>query len=157
VTTEKRHGTSAPIAVRKLRQDDRADWEALWHAYQVFYEVSLSRKVTDSTWMRLLDGSVDLHGICATSHDAVVGICHYLFHASTWATTSYCYLEDLYTLPDYRGQGVGSALIRATADHARANGSDKLYWQTHITNTVGQSLYNKVARHAGFIVYELKP
>jgi hypothetical protein len=28
-----------------------------------------------------------------------------------------------------------------------------VYWQTHTTNTPGRTLYDKVAKHFGFIVY----
>jgi hypothetical protein len=36
---------------------------------------------------------------------------------------------------------------------ARAAGSSRVYWQTQATNEAGRALYDKVARHAGFIVY----
>jgi hypothetical protein len=36
---------------------------------------------------------------------------------------------------------------------AKAVGAARVYWQTHQTNTAGRLLYDKVARHLGFIVY----
>ena len=64
-----------------------------------------------------------------------------------------CYLQDLFTREQARGQGVGRALINAVYDRAREAGSTRVYWQTQETNVVAQALYDKVAKRSGFIVY----
>jgi GNAT superfamily N-acetyltransferase len=64
-----------------------------------------------------------------------------------------CYLQDLFTLAEERGHGVGRALINATCEIAKEAGCKRVYWQTHTTNTPGRTLYDKVAKHFGFIVY----
>jgi len=62
-------------------------------------------------------------------------------------------MEDLFTLPEARGQGAGKALIEAVYAKAKLAGSPRVYWQTHETNTVAKSLYDKVADYSGFVVY----
>jgi len=52
-----------------------------------------------------------------------------------------------------RGQGVGHLLIQAVKEITLAAGIKRVYWQTHQTNSAGRLLYDKVAKHAGFIVY----
>ena len=37
---------------------------------------------------------------------------------------------------------------------ARAAGTGDVYWQTHEANAAGRLLYDKVAKYAGYIVYE---
>ncbi|MDB5741585.1 MAG: family N-acetyltransferase, partial [Alphaproteobacteria bacterium] len=64
-----------------------------------------------------------------------------------------CYLQDLVTVPQARGQGVGRALIAAVEDEARAARASRLYWHTHETNVTAQVLYDKLAEKSGFIVY----
>ncbi len=64
-----------------------------------------------------------------------------------------CYLQDLFTIPALRGRGVGRRLIEAVYDAARIAGSSRVYWLTQTTNQAGRTLYDKVAKHAGFIVY----
>jgi hypothetical protein len=32
-------------------------------------------------------------------------------------------------------------------------GSNRVYWQTQATNEAGRALYDKLAKHSGFIVY----
>ena len=64
-----------------------------------------------------------------------------------------CYLQDLYVNKDLRGAGVGRQLIKAVYDAAQTAGSTRVYWQTQDSNTAGRMLYDKVAKHLGFIVY----
>ena len=78
---------------------------------------------------------------------------HYLFHRTTTAHEPVCYLNDLFTSPEARGQGVGRALIEAVYDAARRAGSTRVYWQTHETNATARTLYDKVAERSGFLVY----
>ena len=83
----------------------------------------------------------------------LVGLTHYLFHRSTTKIESVCYLQDLFTESAVRGQGIGRRLIEAVYERARLAGAKRVYWQTQATNEAGRALYEKVASHAGFIVY----
>ena len=47
---------------------------------------------------------------------------------------------------------VASALMASQAQ-AQSAGVKRVYWQTQVDNTAGRLLYDKVARHHGFIVY----
>lgn len=150
-------GPMSDLAVRPLVPADRPRWDVLWDGYLTFYAMDLDPAVTERTWRRFFSVDEPMHAIGAVRDDTLVGICHYLFHRSTWSATMYCYLEDLFTDPDHRGRGVGRALIEATAAAARRAGADRLYWQTHRSNTAGRSLYDQVAEDLGFIVYERRP
>jgi len=44
-------------------------------------------------------------------------------------------------------------LIQGVCEQAKAAGIKRVYWQTHETNAAGRMLYDKVAKHFGFIVY----
>ena len=62
--------------------------------------------------------------------------------------------RSLFVDETVRGQGAARALIEAVADAARARGSARCYWQTKQDNVRARSLYDKVARFAGFIRYD---
>ena len=141
--------------VRRLQPDDRLAWEPLWRGYLEFYEHELDEATTDGTWARLSSDDTSVVGLGSFDGRELVGICHLVFHPSTWSTSSYCYLEDLFVRPDRRGGGVGRSLIAAAAGEAEAAGASKLYWQTHATNDTARGLYDRVAEHRGFIVYEI--
>ncbi len=67
-------------------------------------------------------------------------------------------LNDLYSLPDARGQGIGTALIAACADFARAQGALVLRLRTAFDNLTAQHLYERVGfeRDEVYFTYDLK-
>ncbi|MFK8252419.1 GNAT family N-acetyltransferase [Ancylobacter terrae] len=139
--------------IRPLQPADRAAWESLWKAYQVFYEADLPAAVTETTWRRMLDPAEPVWGALAIREGRAVGLVHWLAHRSTWSVGDVCYLNDLYVDPAARGAGVGRALIAHVEADARARGCAELYWLTHETNLTAQRLYNEVAERSGFIQY----
>ncbi len=143
--------------IRPIRQNDYPAWRPLWDGYNAFYGragvTALPENITAATWKRFFNPDEPVHALVAEDAGRVVGLTHYLFHRSTTRLTDVCYLQDLFTEPSLRGLGVGRRLIHAVDDAARAAGSSRVYWQTHVTNEAGRSLYDKVAQHLGFIVY----
>ncbi len=144
------------MQIRPLRASDRRAWATLWDGYLAFYEQDLRPEVTEHTWTQLMAGHDAVIGLGAVDGEELIGFCHLITHPSTWTTGSYCYLEDLFVSPDSRTGGVGGALIEAAQAEARRIGSDKLYWHTQETNTTARRLYDRVASHQGFIVYEVE-
>ncbi len=148
---------SAPVLVRPVRQGDFAAWLPLWDGYNAFYgrkdETALPMEITQRTWQRFFDPAEPVFGLVAEAGGELLGLAHFLFHRSTTRIELTCYLQDLFTLEAARGKGVGRALIQGVDQAAKAAGIGRVYWQTHETNAAGRLLYDKVARHAGFIVY----
>jgi GNAT superfamily N-acetyltransferase len=146
-----------PIHIRPIKPEDHDAWRPLWDDYNAFYErtgpAALPEEVHQTLWRRFFDASEPVHGIVAERGDRIVGFCHYLYHRSTSRIELTCYLQDLFTMAEERGHGVGRALINAVYEIAKEAGTKRVYWQTHTTNTPGRTLYDKVAKHYGFIVY----
>jgi GNAT superfamily N-acetyltransferase len=140
------------MQIAPLAPEDRDSWETLARGYKEFYSTPTSDAEFEVAWNRLLaqDGVL---GLGAKVNGELVGIAHYLFHTSTWATTV-CYLQDLFTANEARGKGVARALIEAVAEQAQARGATRYYWLTQEHNAVARVLYNKVAKHNGFIRYD---
>jgi GNAT superfamily N-acetyltransferase len=105
------------------------------------------------TWSRFFDAYEPMHAVVASRAGRLLGLAHFLFHRSTTQVGPTCYLQDLFTVEEARGKGVGRALINAVYEHARGAGSPRVYWQTHETNAVARQLYDKVAERSGFVVY----
>lgn len=141
------------VQILAVRAEDREVWAPLWRGYQTFYKVDLSEQVTETLWSRMLDAQEPVFGALAWSGDTAVGLVHFLYHRNTWTIGDVCYLNDLFTLPDRRGQGVGRALIAHCCAVAQAAGCESVYWHTHETNSTAQALYNRVATRSGFIQY----
>lgn len=145
------------ITIRPIGRDDYPQWRPLWDGYNAFYgregPTALSERVTAATWARFFDPAEPVHALVAVDGAAVVALAHYLFHRSTTRLNDVCYLQDLFTAPSHRGRRIGQHLIEAVYAAARNAGSSRVYWQTQVTNAAGRALYDRVARHAGFVVY----
>jgi GNAT superfamily N-acetyltransferase len=124
----------------------------LARGYKAFYETPVPDEGYAETWRRLL-GPEDLHGAGARLDGRLVGIAHYLFHATIWQP-DYCYLQDLFVDETVRGQGAARALIEHVAAEARARDAARLYWTTKEDNATARALYDKVAVFSGFIRYD---
>jgi GNAT superfamily N-acetyltransferase len=148
-----------PIIVRPIHKDDFAAWTPLWDGYNAFYgrhgPTALDPAITQATWQRLFDPAEPVFALVAQARDdgQLLGLVHYLYHRSTTRMELVCYLQDLFTLQAARGRGVGRALIQAVYAQAQADGIGRVYWHTYDTNTTARLLYDKVATHAGAIVY----
>jgi GNAT superfamily N-acetyltransferase len=70
-----------------------------------------------------------------------------------------CILNDLYTTPEARGQGVGTALIAQAREHALANGAFRVRLRTAHDNLTAQSVYEKLGfkRDEIYCTYDLNP
>ena len=70
-----------------------------------------------------------------------------------------CILNDLYTVPEARGQGAGTALIARACEHARTTGAFRLRLRTANDNLTAQSVYEKLGfkRDEVYFTYDLNP
>jgi GNAT superfamily N-acetyltransferase len=139
------------ISVIALRPEDRSAWEELFCGYNAFYGRSWPPERYEQAWREFQRGE-RVHALGALLDDRLVGIVHFLVHAST-TSPDVCYLQDLFTAEEARGRGVGRALIKATQEWARSQGCDRLYWHTRQDNDTARRLYDQVAENRGFIQY----
>jgi GNAT superfamily N-acetyltransferase len=134
---------------------DRARWEPLWVGYHTFYDRTMRPEVTDFAWQRLTT-SGELEGLLAIGDAGrALGLAHFFFHPSTSSLGGNCYLQDLFVVPESRGLRVGRRLIAALTEAAKAKGAAVLYWQTEEFNGPARRLYERVAKRAPFIRYQI--
>jgi GNAT superfamily N-acetyltransferase len=145
------------IAVRPVERADMAAWRRLWDGYNAFYgrsgPTALAESIVETTWARFFDADEPMAALVAETGGRLAGLAHIVFHRSMTSPTSVCYLQDLFTDPASRGQGVGRALIEAVYRRAAAAGATRVYWQTHESNATAMRLYDAVAERTGFVVY----
>lgn len=143
--------------VRAARRADYSQWRPLWDGYNAFYgrsgDTALAPEITAATWERFFDPYEPMFALVAEQDGALLGLVHYLLHRSTTALLPSVYLQDLFTVAEARGKGVGRALIEAVYAAAKAQGLPRVYWLTHETNETAMMLYDQIAEKSGFIVY----
>jgi GNAT superfamily N-acetyltransferase len=141
------------LTLRPFQAEDFTAWLPLAQAYKVFYNTPTSEADYQRAWQRLLSQDSVL-GLGAWRDEKLLGLTHYLFHASTWAETV-CYLQDLFTVPEARGQGVARTLIEAVGQVARERQAARCYWLTQADNETARRLYDRVGEYRGFVRYDL--
>jgi GNAT superfamily N-acetyltransferase len=145
------------LTIRPIVPADYQAWRPLWDGYNAFYgrvgPTALAEEITAATWRRFFEPAEPVRALVAEQFGQILGLTHYIFHRSTSRLRDICYLQDLFTVEQARGRGIGRRLIEAVYGVARDAGCSRVYWQTQVTNSAGRALYDKVAGHFGFIVY----
>lgn len=145
------------IVIRPVAASERKQWEPLWLGYLAFYEKSVPAATTDFTWKRLVDpNDLSIEGMIAWEGEQALGLVQYLHHASTWSVGGNVYLQDLYVVPEARGKRIGRRLIAAVTETSKAKGAAVLYWQTEEFNGTARRLYERVAKRAPFVRYNIE-
>ncbi|MGW5155456.1 N-acetyltransferase family protein [Nonomuraea wenchangensis] len=139
------------VEINFLTASDRARWESLARGKDAYFEVERGDDDYERAWRRLL-GDERTRGVAARLDGRMVGIAHYLFHASVWYAGR-CYLADLFVDAEVRRRGVATAMIEWVARDAEEQGFPGLYWNT-LEDAPARALYDKVGRfHDGLVLY----
>jgi GNAT superfamily N-acetyltransferase len=69
------------------------------------------------------------------------GFAFYFFNYSTWIARPGIYLEDLFVYPEFRGQGIGKALLKEVAAVAVEKGCLRMQWEVLDWNTPAIDFY----------------
>jgi GNAT superfamily N-acetyltransferase len=81
------------------------------------------------------------HCLIADSDGKPAGFAFYFFNYSTWTGRPGLYLEDLFVTPEFRGQGIGKALLARVAAIAVEKGCPRLQWEVLDWNTPAIEFY----------------
>jgi len=142
------------VTIRPIGPEDEVDWRRLWTAYLEFYETSVPEEVYVTTFARLISPDhPDQNGFLAVAAGRPVGLVHYIYHAHNWRIEPVCYLQDLYSDPDVRGQGMGRRVIEAVYERADSDGCPSVYWMTQEFNQTARRLYDRIGTLTPFIKY----
>lgn len=144
------------VEVRAIEARDAAAWRELFRAYGVFYATEFDDAQLDHVWSLLLDPTGRVDALVAEVDGDIVGMAHYRHHPDTFSRGEDWYLDDLFTAPDARGAGVGTALIAHLTELARATGPGTLRWITAADNATAQRVYDRVATKTTWVTYEVR-
>ncbi|MBN2365169.1 MAG: GNAT family N-acetyltransferase [Calditrichaeota bacterium] len=88
-----------------------------------------------------------------------LGFALYFFTFSTFLGKPTLYLEDLFVLPEYRGRGIGTALLKILAKTALENNCGRMEWSVLDWNESAIRLYRRLGAvpMADWTVYRLLP
>jgi GNAT superfamily N-acetyltransferase len=143
----------APIAAEEFEE-----LLPLIAAYQRFYEAEEIDEERNRTFFRrFLAPSEDGLLLGARHEGRLLGYACLYWHFSSLAACESVLMNDLFVAESARGQGVGRALIEATAGIARERGVPFVEWSTAPDNHTAQRLYDSTdAERSKWFTYELR-
>lgn len=126
-------------------------------AYQRFYEVEeIDEERNRAFFSRFIAPSDDGMLIGAWRDGELAGYACLYWSFTSLIPADTVLMNDLYVDPAARGQGVGRALIEASATIARERSAQRLEWATAPSNATAQRLYDSTgAKRRDWIEYEL--
>jgi GNAT superfamily N-acetyltransferase len=126
-------------------------------AYQRFYEVEeIDESRNRAFFARFIAPSDDGLLLGAWRNDDLLGYACLYWHFSSLVPAETVLMNDLFVVPEARGQGIGQALIDASATVARKRGAHRLEWATAPDNKTAQRLYDATgATRSTWVEYEL--
>lgn len=127
-------------------------------AYQRFYEVEdVDDERNHAFFSRFLAPSEDGMLLGAWRGEQLVGYACLYWHFTSLVPAETVLMNDLFVAEDQRGEGVGRALIEASAQVARERGAHHLEWATAPGNVTAQRLYDSTgAERSEWVEYELR-
>lgn len=143
------------VDVRPIEPGDHDAWAALFAAYREFYEIDEDPEAVERVWGWIQDVDHETNAVVATVDGKLAGFAHHRLYARPSEAGRGLFLDDLFTLPDQRGQGVARALISRLTEIARENGCVKVRWVTAEDNVVAQRLYDQIAEKTTWLTYDL--
>ncbi len=95
--------------------------------------------------------------LLAETGGQLVGYAIYFFTYSTFRARPTLYLEDVFVVPERRGQGAGIALFGACAREAVAQGCARMEWQVLAWNAPSIQFYERLGarRQADWLPFRL--
>lgn len=120
-----------PAAVR-IRPATVADVPLILEFIKGLAEYERAPDQVEATEERLRETLFGAHPaafvLIASVDDAPAGFALYFHNYSTWLARPGLYLEDLFVRPEYRGRGIGAALLAELARIAVERGCGRMEW-----------------------------
>jgi GNAT superfamily N-acetyltransferase len=144
--------------VRFANPDDRDQCRALYRGYRDFYEMPADDAKIDTVWGWIADSRHEVNGLVAVNgRGELGGLANIRRFARPLTASTGLFLDDLYTRPELRGQGLGRLLLDFLGDYAAANNLSVVRWITAESNTQARALYDRNATATSWVTYDKAP
>ena len=98
----------------------------------------------DNIRKTLFGDAPEAEAVIAWARDEPVGLAIWFHNYSTFLAQRGLYLEDLFVLPEWRGQGIGKALLVHLAGIAIERGCGRMEWSVLNWNTPAVGFYRSI-------------
>jgi ribosomal protein S18 acetylase RimI-like enzyme len=147
------------MKISTVGEPDLGELLPMMRAYCDFYEVAPSDADLEAL-ARALIADPEHEGIqliARGEEGEPLGFATVYWYWQTLSAARAALMNDLFVVPEARGQGVGRALIEECRRRSREHGAAELVWETAPDNETAQRLYRSLdAREERWISYSLQ-
>ena len=137
--------SAPPFKIREARVDDVPAIAAMIRALAEYEKLSHACVSTEHDLQRALFGpDRAAEVLIATAGGAPAGFALFFHTFSTFLARRGLWLEDLFVYPEYRGRGIGRALLLRLAAIATARGCGRFEWAVLDWNTPAIRFYERM-------------
>jgi GNAT superfamily N-acetyltransferase len=149
---------AAELEIAPIADEDFEELLPLIAAYQRFYEVEKIDEARNRTFFRSFLAPSEAGLLLGARREGrLLGYACLYWHFSSLEAAETVLMNDLYVSAEARGEGVGRALIEATAGIARERGAPLVEWSTAPDNRTARRLYDSTgAERSEWVSYELR-
>jgi GNAT superfamily N-acetyltransferase len=145
------------IELRDARLEEVEELLPLMRAYCEFYKASPPDQGLLELARTLISDPEEGAMFIARDGEDAVGFATLDWKWSSLKAAKIGYLEDLYVVPEARGNGIADALIEACVERCRERGVPAMEWQTAPDNHRAQAVYERTGAVADtYLEYDLK-
>ena len=146
---------NSPVKIRDIKIEDKENWRILFQGYANFYQVEINDNITNTVWQWLHTSEHELQGLVGEIDNKIIAFAHYRRMPSPLRGKDIGFLDDLYVLPECRGQKIGEKLIEQLKQISKDKKWNLVRWITRDNNVRAKKVYDKVSNKTNWDVYEL--
>ena len=146
---------NSTVTIRDIKLEDRNEWEILFQGYADFYQVEINDNIINVVWEWLCASEHELQGLVGEIDNKVIAFAHYRRMPSPLRGKDIGFLDDLYVLPECRGQKIGVQLIKQLKQISTDKKWNLIRLITRDNNVRAKKVYDKVSSKTNWDVYEL--
>jgi len=134
-----------PLAIETVTENNLEEILPLVRQYQEFYEIAdISDERNRNFFSRFCADNPCGRQFLLRHEGRAVAFATVYFSFTSSIPAKVAVLNDLYTVPEVRGQGFGGRLIEHCRTFAKENGAARLQWLTASDNHAAQKLYDSL-------------
>ncbi|HSI29306.1 MAG: N-acetyltransferase family protein [Methylophilus sp.] len=145
------------VTIRTIEVNDYASWNQLYSAYATFYAVKQTQDMRDLVWQWIHQSTPLIYALVALDEERnVLGFLHYRTFLRPLAASMGGYVDDIYVVPEARGQGIARQLIKAVVAIGETHQWSVLRWMTAEDNQHARACYDRIAEHTHWQTYQIQ-
>jgi ribosomal protein S18 acetylase RimI-like enzyme len=117
-----------------------------------------TQAMRDKLWAWLLNTNHEVNGLIAIDEaDLAIGFIHYRPFPLPFIAETGGFIDDLYVIPNARGNQVAKTLVDAVVTIGQQNNWKGIRWMTDASNQDAQNAYDKFATRTTWVTYDIAP